>query len=80
MTNKTRGGTNSHSGCCWFEEPPGDCDADREVTLFEYTNSASCLEGPDTGLNDAGCGCFDFDDDDDVNSRDFADFADYFAS
>jgi T5SS/PEP-CTERM-associated repeat protein len=50
---------------------PGDCDQDCDVDGADYTTMATCVTGPDGGVN-AGCDCFDIDGDDDVDLHDMA--------
>ncbi len=73
------GGTYSLTGGFWFEIPRGDCNADGIVNLLDHADFVPCLDGPDAGLNDSACRCFDFDDDDDIDLLDFAEFQEAFA-
>ena len=52
---------------------PGDCDADGDVDLTDYSAFANCLNGPLGGIG-ASCGCADFDEDGDVDLYDAAAF------
>ena len=52
---------------------PGDCDADGDVTLADYSCFEGCLAGPDGGLT-AGCDILDADVSGHVDLRDFATF------
>ena len=68
------GGTYSLTGGFWFEQPPGDCNADGLVNLFDHGDFVPCLDGPGAGLSDPACRCFDFDADEDIDLVDFAEF------
>ncbi|MHC4609928.1 MAG: hypothetical protein ACYS7M_06230 [Planctomycetota bacterium] len=57
---------------------PGDCDSDGDVDLDDYADLYSCLDGPDAGLNDPACDCFDSDADSDVDLDDLARFQEAF--
>ena len=52
---------------------PGDCDADGDVDLTDYSEFESCLGGP-VAPSLPDCECFDFDVDSDVDLRDLAEF------
>jgi len=57
---------------------PGDCDADGDVDLTDFTFFAGCLVGPGGGLGPE-CGCLDLDGNGDVNLLDFSEFQLVFA-
>jgi hypothetical protein len=73
------GGTYTLTGGFWFQQPPGDCNADGLVDLLDHANFVPCLDGPSATWTDPACRCFDFDADDDIDLRDFAYFAKAFA-
>lgn len=49
---------------------PTDCDRDGDVDLDDYAQFATCLLGPEKGL-ESGCACYDFDLDGDSDLLDF---------
>jgi hypothetical protein len=52
---------------------PGDCDADGDVDLTDYTDLEACLNGP-AESSPAVCDCADLDGDGDADLADFAEF------
>ena len=72
------GGAYSLTGGFWFEQPPGDCNADGLVNLFDHGDFVPCLDGPGAGLSDPACRCFDFGADEDIDLVDFAEFQMFF--
>jgi hypothetical protein len=66
-------GTFVLTGGFWFGLSYGDCDADGDVDLDDYTRFEECLGGPGGGLG-TGCECYDFDASGDVDLFDFAGF------
>lgn len=62
------------TGGFWFKEPPCDCNADGGVNLLDFGDLAACVSGPDGGLADPSCACFDLDADDDVDLEDAGEF------
>ncbi|MHC4695328.1 MAG: hypothetical protein ACYTFA_01145 [Planctomycetota bacterium] len=68
------GGGFTLSGGFWFEEPPGDCNSSGGVNLLDYDDLESCLSGPQGGLVEPRCNCFDADSDNDVDLSDTARF------
>ena len=75
---QTSGGAYTLTGGFWFGTPPGDCNADGLVNLFDHGDFVPCLKGPGVGLNDPACRCFDFDRDEDIDLIDFAEFQVFF--
>ena len=73
-TGVSSGGGLTLTGGFWFKEPPCDCNADGGVNLFDLSDLASCVSGPDGGLADPSCACFDLDADDDVDLEDAGEF------
>ena len=61
------------TGGFWFEQPPGDCNSDGWANLYDYSDLAWCLTGPEGELK-TNCDCFDVDNDDDVDLLDAAQF------
>lgn len=47
------------TGGFWFEIPPGDCEEDGDVDLFDTYWLAKCLKGPNDGPPEPECLCFD---------------------
>lgn len=64
------GGDFSLSGGFWFPLAPTDCNEDGGVTLLDYDEFESCLDGPDGGVS-PGCECYD------VNRSGAVDLADF---
>ena len=62
------------TGGFWFGEPPDDCNSDGWVDLIDYDDFDGCLSGPDGGLHETVCNCFDLDGDRDVDLSDVARF------
>jgi hypothetical protein len=62
------------TGGFWFGEPPDDCNSDGWVDLLDYSDFDECLSGPDGGLPEPGCSCFDLDTDGDIDLHDAARF------
>ena len=60
------------TGGFWFEQPPGDCNATGIADLFDHGDFIDCLSGPEGGLSDPDCDCFDVDNDIDADLFDFA--------
>jgi hypothetical protein len=67
------------TGGFWFQEPPDDCNSDGWVDLVDYDDFDECLSGPDGGLHETACNCFDLDGDRDVDLSDVARFQAAFA-
>jgi hypothetical protein len=74
------GGTYALNGGFWFQQPPGDCNADGLVNLLDQADFVPCFDGPVLDWTDPTCRCFDFDRDDDIDLRDFSAFAQRFAN
>ncbi|MHC4090984.1 MAG: Ig-like domain-containing protein, partial [Planctomycetota bacterium] len=53
-------------------QAPGDCDADGDVDADDFTALFNCLAGPDGGLMQPSCLCFDLDGSGNVDLADFA--------
>ena len=68
------GGGLTLAGGFWFGQSPGDCNTDGAVDLFDYGDFEACASGPDGGLADPSCACFDLDADDDVDLEDAGEF------
>ena len=64
----------SITGGFWHGYVPGDCDGDGDVDLDDFTELATCLEGPGSGLAQPSCNCFDLDSNGDIDLFDFAEF------
>ena len=60
------------SGGFWFSVATGDCNVDGGVNLIDLDDFTFCLTGPDGGLGELECRCFDFDEDGDVDLSDMA--------
>jgi hypothetical protein len=60
------------TGGFWFGEPPDDCNSDGWVNLIDYNDFSECLSGPNAGLSQPQCSCFDRDDDSDVDLSDIS--------
>ncbi len=67
----TTSGSFTLTGGFWFGIPPGDCEDDGDVDLFDHALFESCMSGPDGGIL-TECRCFDIDRNDRVDLRDFA--------
>jgi len=65
------GGDFELTGGFWFQIPPGDCEDDGDVDLFDHALFEQCLLGPAAAVN-AGCECFDRDRSGSVDLRDAA--------
>ncbi len=65
------GGEFELSGGFWFPIPPGDCEDDGDVDLFDFNLFKSCLTGPD-GFVATECRCFDVNRSGAVDLLDFA--------
>ncbi len=65
------GGDFELTGGFWFAIPPGDCEDDGDVDLFDYKRFESCLSGPGAGVA-TGCECFDVNRSGTVDLADFA--------
>jgi hypothetical protein len=59
-------------------EIPGDCDADRRITLADYGCFYDCFVGLEPG-GTAACEPFDFHGDENIDLRDFAGFQNVFS-
>lgn len=68
------GGGLTLTGGFWFEEPRDDCNADGGVDLLDHGDFAACLSGPNGGIADSSCACFDLDGDNDVDLEDAGEF------
>ncbi len=64
------GGDFERTGGFWFEIPPGDCQDDGDVDLFDHGLFESCLTGPAEAV-ELDCRCFD------INARGTVDLADF---
>ncbi len=53
---------------------PGDCDGDGYVNFDDFVDLDACLAGPDGGLPQPDCSCFDLDENGAVDLRDLGDF------
>ena len=73
------GGEFELSGGFWFPLSFDDCNSDGWVNLIDYDDFDGCLSGPDGGLHEPTCNCFDLDGDDDVDMSDVASFQNEFA-
>jgi len=68
------GGGYTLYGGFWFPLVPDDCNSDGSVDLLDYSGFKACLAGPQGGLIDATCACYDRDGNGQVDVRDFGDF------
>ncbi len=68
------GGELTLTGGFWFEEPPGDCNSTGGVNLLDFGGLVACVSGPNGGLADPSCACFDLNADDDVDLEDAGKF------
>ena len=68
------GGEFELSGGFWFPLPLDDCNSDGWVDLIDYGDFEECLSGPNTGLSQPQCNCFDRDGDNDVDLVDIGQF------
>ena len=73
------GGDLELTGGFWFGQPPDDCNSDGWVNLMDYDDLEECLSGPEGGLPEPECNCFDLDVDNDIDLRDVARFQVEFA-
>ncbi len=60
------------TGGFWVELLPGDCNEDGGVNVFDHHTFAPCMNGPNSGLFDSACVCFDVDHNETVDLRDAA--------
>ena len=60
------------SGGFWFSAATGDCNTDGAVNLIDFNEFTLCLSGPQGGLGELDCACFDLDNDNDVDLSDLA--------
>ena len=65
------GGSFTLAGGFWFETPPGDCEDDGDVDLYDHESFESCIAGPRAGIM-PGCECFDIDRSGNIDMADFA--------
>lgn len=65
------GGGYQLTGGFWFGIPPGDCEDDGDVDLFDYDKFEMCLTGPDGSVS-VECRCFDIDGSGAIDISDFA--------
>ena len=66
------GGSFELTGGFWFESPPGDCNEDGGVGLFDYADLVGCVTGPEGGPPAGPCRCFDANRSGTVDLADFA--------
>ena len=66
------GGPFELTGGFWFQTPPGDCEFDGDVGLFDYAVFEFCLMGPSGSAPDPTCACFDVDRSGVIDLSDFA--------
>ena len=66
------GGEFELAGGYWFGIPPTDCNDDGLVSLFDHEAFAACFLGPNGGLDESPCPCFDVDRDGDITLNDYA--------
>lgn len=59
------------TGGFWIEIPPGDCEDDGDVDLFDYDQFRKCMTGPDRELPSESCLCFDVNGSRTIDLRDF---------
>ena len=62
------------TGGFWFQQVPADCNVDGGVDLYDYASFEACMSGPDGGLSEPACVCFDLDVDGDVDLQDACEF------
>ena len=62
------------TGGFWFQQVPADCNVDGGVDLYDYASFEACMSGPDGGLLEPACVCFDLDVDGDVDLQDWCEF------
>jgi hypothetical protein len=68
------GGAFTVLGGFWFPQVPADCNVDGGVDLYDYATFEACMSGPDGGLLEPACVCFDLDVDGDVDLQDWCEF------
>jgi hypothetical protein len=68
------GGEFELTGGFWFGVPPDDCNSDGWIDLIDYDDFEECLSGPEGGLAEPECNCFDLDVDNDIDLHDVARF------
>jgi hypothetical protein len=68
------GGSFTVTSGFWFGQVPADCNVDGGVDLYDYATFEACITGPDGGLGDPPCVCFDLDADGDVDLDDVGAF------
>jgi hypothetical protein len=68
------GGVFTVFGGFWFPQAPADCNVDGGVNLYDYTALEACMSGPNGGLLERPCACFDLDGDGDVDIEDMGAF------
>ena len=66
------GGGFELKGGFWFELQPTDCNEDGLVSLLDHETFTACLLGPDGGIDESPCPCFDVDHDGHVTLGDYA--------
>jgi len=62
------------TGGFWFPLSLDDCNSDGWVNLIDYDDFDGCLSGPNGGLPQPECNCFDLDSDNDVDLSDIRQF------
>jgi hypothetical protein len=65
------GGAFGLVGGFWFETPPGDCNADGNLSLLDHDAFVKCMNGPSSGM-EAGCECFDVNNSGAIDLSDFS--------
>ena len=73
------GGEFELSGGFWFPLSLDDCNSDGWVDLIDYDDFDECLSGPNAGLSQPQCNCFDLDGDNDVDLSDIGQFQSAFS-
>jgi hypothetical protein len=68
------GGAFVLTGGFWFQQVPADCNFDGGVDLYDYATFEACMSGPDGGMLEPPCICFDLDGDGDVDLGDVGAF------
>jgi len=73
-TSQGTGSSYTLTGGFWFPLVPYDCNSDGSVNLVDYYGFKACLAGPQGGLVDGPCTCYDRDGNGQVDMRDFGNF------
>lgn len=73
------GGAFLLTGGFWFEQVPGDCNADGGVNSFDYGGFEPCMAGPDGPMAAGPCRCFDANRNSVIELADFAELQVYYS-